>query len=304
MSHAFTQEAIERSYSQRNIRIILETAIQTQLSGLLINWALRAYLKIPEYLAKDYTPAKNKRLEILQTQIDDQGLERLLVKIVAAVLHSHQPQTIQQCCGYLQGALPHEDLFDRIQTAAELLAVCASDKGLYSITHKGSGYATWITVNHWPVIDNVLFEPFEWINNTLFNPPLLEPPKRVTDNSNCGYHTFNEPLILGQHTQHTGKQDYDSINILNRTPWLLDWAVLAEPETTPAKLNTPRKQQDFMIHVQQSQSVYHMLGHQPFYLAWQADSRGRLYSHGYHVNFQSHEYKKAMLSFNHFEVLT
>lgn len=304
MSIRHTQKTIENLYSQRNIRKILENAIQLQLDKLLINWTLRAYVKIPEYLDRDYDPSKNKRLEILKTQIKRVGLEKLVVKIAAAVIHSHQPQTIQQCVGYLQGALDHEDHFDRVKTAAELLAICSSDKGLYSINRKGSGYSTWIVVNYWPLIDSVLLEPFEWINNTMFNPPLLEPPKRVTDNSNCGYHSFNEPLILGNHTQHDGKQDYDSINILNHTPWVLDWFVLAEPETTPAELNTPRKQQDFIEHVRQSQSIYQMLGKRPFYLAWQPDSRGRIYSHGYHVNFQSHEYKKAMLSFNHYEVLT
>ena len=45
-------------------------------------------------------------------------------------------------------------------------------------------------------------------------------------------------------------------------------------------------------------------GLNPFYFCWQNDSRGRIYSHGYHVNFQAAEYKKACLSFNKFEVLT
>lgn len=304
MAIRHSQKTIESLYSQRNIKAVLFNAVTSQLDGLLLNWAIRAYVKLPEYLDKEYHSSKNKRLLILKEQIKRDGLEKLIVQIAVAVLHSHQPQTIQQCVGYLQTSLDHEDHFDRVKTAAELLAVCASDKGFYSIHHKGSGYSIWITVNNWPLIDSVMLEQFEWINDTMFNPPLLEPPKRVTDNSNCGYHTFNEPLILGNHTQHEGHQDYDSLNILNRIPWLLDWDVLSEPETTPAELNTAKKKQEFMEHVKQSESVYDLLGTQPFYLAWQPDSRGRLYSHGHHVNFQSHEYKKAMLSFNHFEVLT
>jgi hypothetical protein len=299
-----TQKTIENLYSQRNIKLVLHKAIKDQLNGLLLNWAIRAFIRIPEYLEGEYFTSKNKRLQILKEQIKIQGLERLVIGIATSVIHSHQPQTIQQCVGYLQNYLTHKDHFDRVKTAAELLAVCASDNGFYSINRKGSGYSTWVVVNHWPVIDSVLLDQFEWMNDTMFNPPLLELPKRVTDNSNCGYHSFNEPLILGHHTQHDGHQDYDSINILNHIPWVLDRDVLAEPETTPAELNTTRKKQEFVEHVRQSQCVYRILGDRPFYLAWQPDSRGRIYSHGYHVNFQSHEYKKAMLSFNHYEVLT
>ena len=56
--------------------------------------------------------------------------------------------------------------------------------------------------------------------------------------------------------------------------------------------------------VRESQFGYDMLGDDPFWLAWQYDCRGRIYSHGYHVNFQAAEYKKALLNFNHYEELT
>jgi hypothetical protein len=299
-----SQKTIENLYSQRNIKAVLFNAVKDQMDKLLLNWSLRSCFQILEYLNKEYHPSKETRIQTLKEQIKRDGLEKLVIQIAVSVLHSHQQQTIQQCVGYLQAALDHNDHFDRVQTAAELLAVCSSDKGFYSINRKGSGYSTWIIVNYWPLIDSVMLDQFEWINDTIFNPPLLEPPKQVTDNSNCGYHTFNEPLILGTHTQHDGHQDYDSINILNGIPWVLDWDVLAEPETTPAELNTPKKQQEFVEHVRQSECVYALLNKRSFHLAWQPDSRGRIYSHGYHVNFQSHEYKKAMLSFDHYEVCT
>ena len=304
MGTRYSQKIVESLYSQRNIKSVLHNSIEEQLDKLLLNWAIRAFIKIPIYCNGNYYDSKNERIRILSLQIEDEGLDNLVVAIVAAVIHTHKPQTIQQCVGYLQGYLKHEDQFDRVRTAAELLAVCGSEGGLYSITRRGSGYATMVTVNYWPLIDTVMLDKFDWINDTIFNPPLLERPKKVRDNSNCGYHTFNEPLILGTHTQHNEHQDYDAINILNGIPWVLDQDVLEEPENTPAELNTPEKQRQFVQHVQQSQCVYRLLGTKPFFLAWQPDSRGRIYSHGYHVNFQSHEYKKAMLSFNHYEVLT
>jgi hypothetical protein len=300
----YTQRMVENLYSQRNIRSVLHDSIEEQLDKLLLNWAIRAFVKIPEYINGDYYDSKNTRMDILREQISNEGLDNLVVAIVAAVIHTHKPQTIQQCVGYLQGYLKHEDQFDRVKTAAELLAVCGSENGLFNIVRRGSGYSTMVMVNYWPIIDNVMLDKFDWINDTLFNPPLLERPKKVVDNKNCGYHTFNEPLILGSHTQHDKHQDYASINILNGIPWILDQAVLAEPEKSPAELNSPEKQRQFVEHIQQSQCVYNLLGTRPFFLTWQSDSRGRIYSHGYHVNFQSHEYKKAMLSFNQYEVLT
>lgn len=303
-THRYTQAEIEKLYSQRNIRTVLHDSIKEQLNGILLNWTIKAFFKLDDYLAGNYHPSKNTRIEILKKQIAKKGMEEIIIAIISAVIYTHKKQTLQQCVGYLQSFLKHDNQFDRVKTAGELLALCGSDKGLYSINRKGSGNAIMINVNYWPAIDRAMLDQFDWINDTLFNPPLIEPPKQVKDNSNCGYHTFNEPLILGTLTQHTKHQDYDTINILNRIPWVLDENVLAEPEKSPAKLDSPEKQRDFVQFVQQSQCVYDLLKTKPFFLAWQYDSRGRFYSHGYHVNFQSYEYKKAMLSFNYFEVLT
>jgi DNA-directed RNA polymerase len=84
----------------------------------------------------------------------------------------------------------------------------------------------------------------------------------------------------------------------------LDPDVLAEPEMPGKPLVDPQAHQQFLHMAQQSRTLYQYFKDRVFWLAWQADSRGRYYSHGYHINLQAQEYKKALLSFNKEEYLT
>jgi hypothetical protein len=248
-----------------------------------------------------------ERLKILKEKIEAEGLDDLIVWIAAAVIHTHSVQTIQQCVGYLSNYMPHEDPFDKARTAAELLALLSKESGMgafYHIQRNGQGVPATICVSRWPIIDKKLMSSFDWINDTCFNPPLIEKPIEVKDNRHCGYHSLAEPLILGTLTQHDEKQNYQTINHLNEIEWLLDQEVMREPEIPGKPLETAEQHQNFTAMVQSSKFIYRLLGEDPFWFCWQYDSRGRIYSHGYHVNFQSAEYKKAMLSFNREEYLT
>jgi hypothetical protein len=298
------QETMEALYSKRNIHTVLHEAIKHELDKFLLTWALLAYVRIPEWLEGKYFKSKDIRLATLKKDLAVNGLETLVVAIAASVLHTHTVQTIQQCTGYLQAFLPHENAFDRAKTAAELIALCSRDTGLYAIERHGSGDPATIKVHHWPLVEKKLLSAFKWINDTCFNPPLVEPPKKVSNNIQCGYHTINEPLILGSLTMHNLPQNYKAVNMLNQIEWVLDQDVLAEPEVPGKPCQNSEQHQRFNAMVQSSKYIYGLLADDPFYFAWQYDSRGRMYSHGYHVNLQAAEYKKASLSFNKYEVLT
>lgn len=292
----------EARYSQRNIHTVLHKAIEYELDKCLINWALQAYYAIDRYLDGKYYNSKNARIDELVKDLADKGMDQLVVAIAAAVLRKRTDQTIQEAVGYLQTFLPHEDAFNRARTAAELLAVC--QKGLYKIQRNGTGVSATIKVKHWPIIESNLLSAFEWINNTLYNPPLVEPPLEVTHNKSCGYHALREPLLLGSLVQHDEKQNYANINALNSIEWVLDQDVLQENEVPSKPFESIEQKLQFNEMVRDSQFIYSQLGTEPFWLTWQYDSRGRSYSHGYHVNLQSFEYKKALLNFNKFEDLT
>lgn len=302
--NSLDQQRIEALYSQRNVHTVLHKAIEYELDKMFLTWSLMAFMRISEWIAGTYYESKNKRLDELFEKIEAEGLESLVVYVAATILHTHNTQTIQQAVGYLQGYMPHDCPFDRARTASEVLALCSREGGFYHIQRNGQGNPATIAVNHWPFIDKKLLNSFEWINDTCFNPPLIEPPVEVFNNHGCGYHTIHEPLVLGVLTQHEEKQDYQAINLLNQIEWVLDEQVLAEPERPSKPLTTMEQHQNFNTMVASSQFIYRLLKGKRFWLCWQYDSRGRIYSHGYHVNLQAAEYKKACLSFNRYEELT
>jgi len=304
MNNQHRQEALEAMYSQKNNHAVLHSAIQYEMDKLLINWSLRCCILIKDWLQGKYYPSKDKRITELRKVVDEKGLEHLVIAITAAVLHVRHTQTIQQAVGYLQAYLPGDDTFARAVTAGELLGLCSRENGLFTIERQDSETPATIVVNYWDDMDGMFLNTFDWINDTSFNPPMVCEPIEVTDNYHCGYLTINEPLILGKLTMHELKQDYVSVNHLNKIEWLLDPNVLAEPELPGKPLETPEQHLQFTQMVQDSNFVYKLMGSDPFHLCWQPDSRGRLYSHGYHINLQAAQYKKACLSFNRFEVLT
>jgi hypothetical protein len=301
-----SQAEVEALYSQRQVHTVLHESIRHELNGFLINWSLRTWYAIENYLEKTYPyESKNLRIATLKPYVEEKGIEYFLIKIMAAVIHTDQEQTFQQVIGYLAAFMPHEMPFDRAITAGELIALGSTDsrRGMYSIVPQKRDMSI-VEVNYWNLVEQHLTDSLDWINDTTFNPPLVEPPKEVTSNRNCGFHKIQEPVILGSLTDHDEQQNLDAINQLNEIEWVLDPHVLAEPEVPGKPFEDQQSHENFVQMAQESKFIYRMLGDKPFWLAWQYDCRGRMYSHGYHVNLQAAEYKKALLNFNHYEELT
>ena len=296
------QAEMEALYSQRNNHSMLHNEIKAQLETTFKTPALQLFLRIDQYLAReDYYESKQLRINELRKTLD---VEKTVIAVIAAVIHTKQTQTIQQVVGYLANHIPFEDSFRQAVTAGEILALGHKPGGLYEIERHGSGSPATIRVNHWDFIDRNLLHAFDWINDTHFNPPLIEPPKEVKNNHSCGYHTIQEPCILGRYTLHDEPLNLDTINSLNKIEWVLDPDVLAEQEVPGKPITDPKAHQQFNHMAQQSRKLYQMFRDRVFWFAWQADSRGRLYSHGYHINLQATEYKKALLNFNRKEILS
>jgi len=309
-----SQVMMEALFSQRNIHEVLHRSIEQQLDKMFLTWATGCYIRIDEYLERFYYTAKgkpfeskNKRIAELKEFIAEKDLDHIIVAIVAAVIRAKKDQTIQQVLGYLESYMPHEDVFDRVKTAGELLAICGGEGRLYEIQRTSLEDSPLVVCNHWNKILEQFHAQLAFIDDTFYNPPLVEKPKKVSNNRSCGYHTIQEPLILGKQTMHDHNIAYDVINHLNEIEWHLDPLILTKPERLVMKDDKKPTEQDIdnhVKHVGQAQRIYSVLGEDPFWLAWQYDSRGRIYSHGHHVNLQSHEYKKAMLNFGDAQVIT
>jgi hypothetical protein len=305
------QSTIETLISRRNIHWILANALEEELDQTLFDWTLFMASRFDVWYSKalenGFYESKNIRLQKLTPWLEEYGLDHLMILVLSAVLApammGKTTCTYQQAVGYLTPYMPHEDPFDAAKTAAELIAIGSSGTYIYCVEPQGSGNLTVIKVYVTPEVDKALSPAVDWINNTGYNPPLVEPPMHVTNNKNCGYHTFNESLLLGKFTKHNKPLNLPAINAANNIQWILDPEVLQEVDEVPTDFNFASQQTKSMFLLQCSKIVS-ILGSRPFWLAWQYDSRGRMYSHGYHVNFQSYEYRKAMLSFNKYEYLT
>lgn len=311
-----SQSTLETLVSRRNIHWILANTLEKELDETLFDWTLFMASRFDIWFTKwseaepdkEHYKSKIDRVKALKPWLAEHGLDELMLLILAAVLiptkMGKQMCTYQQAVGYLAPHMPHADPFDAAKTAAELIAIGASNTYVYGIEKQGAYQMTQIRVTTTPSIAKALSPAVDWINNTGFNPPLVEPPMPVTNSRSCGYHTFNEPLILGgKYTRHNRPLNYPAINILNGIQWVLDPEVLKEEDMVPPDFNYS-SQQTREEYLRECGHVQQILGDMPFWLAWQYDSRGRMYSHGYHINFQSYEYRKAMLSFNKFEYLT
>jgi len=285
-----SQIELEKLYSKRNIKRIVKKAIKKDSN--LEKWLQDSELKLRLWLeTTDTYESKSKRLNTLK----EQDIAELLVLIASAVLKTQQKQTLQEVVGYLEGSMPFINVWNRVKTAAELLAVCEGQ--IYQIEKHQTKMAEVVPLY------NLREDLYEWINNTEFNLPLVEKPKKVTDNHNCGYHSIKEPLITGGWLkEHIENLDYTTINILNSVEWCLDEDLLQNAPKLPEKMVGEQKDAFLKAHEVTCKAM--LKAGNKFYFAWQYDTRGRMYSHGWGVNFQSFEYLKALVNPTHKERVT
>lgn len=301
-----SQELVEALYSPTNRRAVLRSAILHEMNHAFSNWFFRAHSRLDAYLRNDWYESKQKRVSELYASFGERPADELFCEVILSIVRSGRNPTIQTVVGHLINFMPHEDKVDNLQTASELVAICCGTQKdtLFRIVRPEALESPIIECSRWEQLNRIFGDALEWIGDTFFNPPLVEKPLHVKDNKNCGYHTIDVPLVLGNETMHDMPLDYEAINLLNSWQWVLDESVMASEEPPAAPIETPEDHRNHVQHMKQANKIYNLLGDKTFYLTWQFDSRGRMYSHGHHVNLQSHEYKKAMLNFNNYEVLT
>jgi len=167
-----------------------------------------------------------------------------------------------------------------------LLKECR-DSGLYTFRHLDNG---------WYVCPNLTLSHKikQRLANLQYLPPMKSRPIPWTNNTNGGWLWESKHLVLGnQFTKHDEPLAYDVINQLQSIPWEIDPSTyLFEQESN----RTINKKQFLKV-------IDEYLGSH-FYFVWRYDSRGRSYSSGYHLNLQTNEYGKALLSLHKKELIT
>jgi hypothetical protein len=251
---------------------------------------------IISYTNQQYSyDSKNIRISEIEVEPID-----IAYQLAASVLKCNGTITpIQGICTAIAPLL-NSNLLDGIRTAAEILAVCEGE--LYELmAHDYKGNPTG-TLALEPKIKPSL-DVLSRIDEFMYVPPMVMPPKKWESNQGGGHYTQQESCILGQHNHHKGTQALDCLNTLQAIEWELDPEILRLREKPNKRPDTPEKSIQFDLMKTTSSRLYKEYTGIPFYFMWKFDKRGRMYSSGYHINLQSTDYKKALLSFVTKEVI-
>ena len=297
------QMTIEDKYAKREIN----DRIWKDLDSCELLAPILKQLKkdINEYKATYCKWWKSKQERIYKLT-DFNNTEDIMTYIAVAVMKSTDgaPVPIHGAVEFVARRLEgFSDHMDAVRTASELIAVGA-DSDLYDIiAARDSETGSLMIRARWQLDDSTN----QYIADTMYLPPLVAKPKTITSNTSSGYYNpAAESLVLKAHNHHEYPLAYDALNYANEVEFELDEFMLECFEETPSKeLDTTQKVNNFMLLKNSSRKVYDLiteLGNK-FWFSWRYDKRGRMYIQGYHVNLQSTEFKKSLISLKNKETI-
>lgn len=154
----------------------------------------------------------------------------------------------------------------------------------------------------------------EEINRYQYPMPMIVPPMEIKNNTQTGYLTGKGSVILKNNhhdddvcLNHLNKMNSIKLKINHVTALLIknEWKHLDKPKEDEEYKDYQRRVKQFekydrtakdvMVHIEISDNQ--------FYLTHKYDKRGRVYSQGYHVNYQGTAWNKAVIEFHDGEVI-
>ena len=282
------QLELERRFSKKNLFSVLSQEVNGDKYVELI-------LNIEEYRSKNYYETKNARIAVLPESLE------LAHMIVIEILRCKGEITaVQGIAASIAYKLPMDHLAG-VKTALELLAV-TDDTFLFELLHANYHGNPTGTLAVMPKVKPSL-EALELIEQFRYLPPNLSKP-HWSANDSGGMTYFKDHCILGKVNQHNKYVKLDALNILQSIRWQLDPMIIEMEECPNKPLEDEQSVAQFEQMKEESRKIYDMYKDKDFYFIWKYDKRGRMYSCGYHINFQSTDYKKASLCFAKREKLT
>lgn len=291
------QMTYEDTYSRKNIHSWVMKELEEDLEILYLVQDVQNRVRGWAYSTKAMTyPSKSNRLEKLL----EEDLDALVFDIFLEVCLQNYA-SYQAIAGKI-GAKINMPTFDAVKTVAEIMAVMCECDAFDVIVADDSDTGVMMVQSHYELPNNIK----QKIADTMYLPPMVCKPFKVSDNYT--YHSMTEQgsLILGKSVNHHKYPlAYDAINIASAIPLALDKHILGFREVPNKELDTQEKVDAFNRMQLASTKVYSFLleNGNKWYLRWRYDKRGRMYSQGYHVNIQSTDYKKALVSFADKELL-
>jgi len=141
-----------------------------------------------------------------------------------------------------------------------------------------------------------------------FPMPMVVPPKELQDNTDTGYYTSRNSVIL-KDNHHDFDVCLDHLNHVNSMKLTLNHRVTSMIKNQWRNLDKPKtgeKHSEYKKRVKAfekyDRTAYEVMGHldiagTEFYLTHKYDKRGRVYCQGYHVNYQGNTWNKAVIEF-------
>lgn len=301
MFKALKQSVIEDKFSKREIsHKIREDLLSTpKIAEILDN----IKSSIRDYCSKrnTYWASKNIRVYTLihENDIDDVATDLALAAFKSGTIQVKIHGAVTSLARSLNG---YSDYMDAVRTASELLGVCC-DCGLYDLFAARSADEGVLSIRCLYRLED---KTEQFIANTMYRPPMICQPKIVEGNFDSNYlNPISESVVLKKHNYHNEPLALDAINIASQIPLSLDLNMLEYKEEPNKELPNVDAVKQFNLMKQASEKVYDMLldNDNLFYLGWRFDSRGRMYSQGYHVNIQSTDFKKSILNFHEPELI-
>ena len=289
------QKGIEDTYSRKNKRKLVREVVE---ASDLKDVSRSISKAIITYLTKPYYASKNKRVAHLRSTVP---VQEIVNELLLNILSETGQRPIQSIAASIGTLFEFPDVMDNVKTASEILAV-SKDAGLYNIILAKNSKTGSILIEPCLQVDD---ETLQKIASMKFLPPMLCEPEVINNNSQGGYLTYDESVILGANNHHEEYQAIDVLNILAKIPLSLDRATLELEEKPKKDIDTPEKMTNFLRMIVSSRRVYRDLINYGncFYLNWRFDKRGRVYSQGHEVNIQSTSYKKALINLTKREVI-
>ncbi len=297
---ALTQEVWEDTFNKKEIRsrILRKLNENTEIKEILLN----ASKAVNNHYMDNYYDWYESKQNNWDELVREQTLNESIIIQMFILITLNKYTNIQTIVGQMAGMLDTLQMIPAIKTLSEVLVVIADKTDLWNVITPSESDEGVIMVEANYVFDEDILQ---YISNTKYLPPMLVRPKMIESNYDYDYLTVQSSKILGAANHHSMPIALDVLNIMNGTKLKLDTFMLKFEENPNKPLNTVEKVEQFNRMSKASREVYqHIMdtGNE-FYLTYKYDKRGRMYSQGYHINIQSTDYKKSLVSLAQGELL-
>lgn len=252
---------------------------------------------LEEYRNTEYSyESKNQRMALLR----EKHLEPIVEAIFITIGECTKPTLLSAVAPVIAPKLEFEDEVWATTTVAEMISII-SDTDAWDVV-KESKHASLMVISHIKL--NREIETM--MENACYLPPMVCEPLDLTCNGDSGYLSHENSLLLGRDNHHNGDISLDVLNRMNKVPLSLSTEFLSTVEEEPTfEIETREQQEQWDDFKRQSYYFYSLMVNQGnrFYMTHKVDTRGRIYSQGYHINPQGTAFKKAMIELANKEML-